>query len=282
VLLNELLVDFYAPTQGISERTQVLYAYTIGAFSKHLGRPATIADLNEMAVARFLTARVREKCPATAAKDRAQVRAIWEWAARRAMVPTFPAVRRIVVPERVPEAWTTEEFRGLLAAAALEQGTVAGVPAGEYWRALLLFLYETGERIGAVMQLRWEDVRGRDVVFRAETRKHGRRDTCRTISASCQEAICAIQGDSELVFPWDRVKTQLWYRMGRICKRAGLSNNRRSKFHRVRKTTASYYEAAGGSAQALLDHSSPAVTRRYLDPRIVKTKAASDILPAVS
>lgn len=84
------------------------------------------------------------------------------------------------------------------------------------------------------------------------------------------------------MFPWDKSYTYLWGRMGVICKRAGLSDNRRSKFHRIRKTTASYYQAAGGSAQALLDHSSPAVTRRYLDPRIVAPQSASELLPKVS
>jgi hypothetical protein len=69
--------------------------------------------------------------------------------------------------------------------------------------------------------------------------------------------------------------------MGKICKRAGLPQNRRSKFHRIRKTTASFYQAAGGSAQSLLDHSSPAVTRRYLDPRIVAPKPAHELLPKV-
>jgi integrase len=71
--------------------------------------------------------------------------------------------------------------------------------------------------------------------------------------------------------------------LNKILERAGLPKDRRCKFHKIRKTTASYYEAAGGSAQRLLDHSSPAVTRKYLDPRIVTQGVpAPSVLPKVS
>ena len=36
-----------------------------------------------------------------------------------------------------------------------------------------------------------------------------------------------------------------------------------------------------GNAQRLLDHADPATTRKYLDPRIVKTPQACDLLPSV-
>jgi integrase len=283
MLLKSLLSDHYAPINGISDRTIRLYGFTIGSFEKHLGRPAETTDLNEVEVARFLLARAKARCPATASKDRAQLHALWEFAARRSIVGEFPLIRRIVVPERIPEAWTSDELSRLLAAASATNGFVAGVPAGLFWTALLMVLYETGERIGATLQVRWDDVRNGMIVFRAETRKAGRRDTCRALSEQCQEALCAIQsGNSDLVFQWDRSYGYLWNIMGKICKRAGLPENRRSKFHRIRKTTASYYQAAGGSAQSLLDHSSPAVTRRYLDPRIVAPKPAFDLLPKIS
>jgi len=281
MLLKTLLSDHYAPINGISDRTILLYGFSIGSYEKHLGRPANTADLNEIEVARFLLARAKVRCPATASKDRAQLRALWEFAARRGLVDKFPAIRRIVVPERIPEAWTSDELSRLVAAAGATKGAVSGIPAGLFWTALLMVLYETGERIGAAMQVRWDDVRNGMIVFRAETRKAGRRDTCRALSAQCQESLCAIQSGSDLVFPWDRSYGYLWYVMGKICKRAGLPQNRRSKFHRIRKTTASFYQAAGGSAQSLLDHSSPAVTRRYLDPRIVAPKPAHELLPKV-
>lgn len=280
--LLELLTTTYVPLRGLSDRTTTLYGYTLAAWAKSLGRSPTLADLDEVAVARFLAARSRDVSPATVAKDRAQLVALWSFAAKRGIVDRWPEVRRITVPERVPEAWTAEEFRRLLAAATLEQTTLAGVPARRWWRALLLLAYDTGERIAALRALRWADVRENDVIFRAETRKGGRRDIARPFGDLTGLALEAIREPRrDLVFPWDRHPSYLWGRLGIILKRAGLPNDRRCKFHRIRRTTASFYAAAGGDATRLLDHSSPAVTRRYLDPRIVGGLSAPSVLPAV-
>ena len=57
-------------------------------------------------------------------------------------------------------------------------------------------------------------------------------------------------------------------RLGEIMERAGLPNSRLYKFHSIRKSVASYYEAAGGNATELLGHSSRRITKAYIDPRI--------------
>ena len=137
--LLELLDGFYVPLRGVSPRTEKLYRYTIQAYSEHLGHAATVADLEELTVARFLAARVREMAVATAAKDRCQLRALWEFAARRGLTDgRWPQIRPIRVPERVPRCWLTEEMQRLLDAARERQGTIAGVPAAAWWRAALL------------------------------------------------------------------------------------------------------------------------------------------------
>ena len=282
--LREFLRDTYAPLKGITDRTCELYEFTIRPFSKFLGHDATLADLNELAVARFLSSRSKTRSPATAAKDRAQLRAMWEMAARRGLVTTWPTMPRIVVPERVPEAWLAAEMTTLIQSAAQERGWVADIPAADWWQCAFLLGYETGERVRALMQLRWAQVRGRDVIFRAETRKGRARDILREISehtAQRLEGIRGRRGPEDYVLPWHTSTANLYARFSKILKRAGLPDNRKSKFHKIRKTTASYYEAAGGSAQRLLDHSSAAVTRKYLDPRIVKQAAAPDIIPKV-
>ena len=280
--LSDLLLSVYSPIRGLSERTERLYGFTLARWAGILGRPPTLADFDEIAVARFLAARSREVSPASVAKDRAQLVALWNFAAKRGLVDRWPEVRRVTVAERVPEAWTIEQFRRLLAAAALEQTTIAGVPARHWWRALLLLAYDTGERVAALRALRWEDVRDDDVIFRAETRKGGRRDISRPFGDSTGLALGEIREPlRDLVFPWDRHPSYLWGRLGIILKRAGLPHDRRCKFHRIRRTTASFYAAAGGNATMLLDHSSPAVTRRYLDPRIVGGLSAPSVLPAV-
>lgn len=279
--LTELLTDLYVPLRGVGERTERLYRYTIQAFGEHLGRPAEVADLEELEVARFLSARLRQKATATAAKDRTQLRALWEFAARRGLTDRWPQLRPIRVPERVPQCWLTEEMQRLLLAAGERQGTIAGVPAAAFWRAAILLLYDSGERIAALLSLEWSDVTAAGVTFRAESRKGQRRDIYRPISPETAAALEVIRRPRRLVFEWDRCYTSLWGHMGRICRAAGLPDDRWSKFHRIRKTTASYAAAAGLDAQRLLDHASPKTTRAYLDPRVVRPPAAPDVLPRV-
>lgn len=282
MLLKELLEEVYAPLKGISDRTVELYRYTIDSFGGWLGHAPTLADLDELVVARFLMHRTRERAAATAAKDRAQLRALWEFAARRRLVDKWPTIQVVKVPERVPEAWMTEEFSRLLEATSQETAVLDGIPAAKWWRAFLLVMYDTAERQAAVASLRWFGVRGASILFRAEDRKGQRRDILRDISEETQAALDEIRGvrkPSDLVFPWPLAKTYLWTRMSAILKRAGLPAGRRDKFHKIRRTTASYYQQAGHSAQMLLDHSSPAVTRKYLDPRIVRPVSAPSVIP---
>lgn len=284
MLLRNVLTEFYGPLTGICDRTIALYDYTLRSWGELLGRPPETTDLEELAVARFLQHRVRTKSAATAAKDRAQIRACWEFCARRGLCQTWPQVPRIIVPERVPEAWLIDELQRVIDSARQEPLTYCGFPGSLVFPAILLTAYSTGERIGAIMSLLCRDVRGCSVIFRAESRKGGRRDVFRDISVACADALLAVKrGPDDTAIPWDRHETYIYNRLDIILRRAGLPHGRRDKFHKVRKTTASFYEAAGGSAQQLLDHSSPSVTRRYLDPRIVKPQdSAPSMLPKVS
>jgi integrase len=277
--LDSLLREYYAPTTGISARTERLYGFTISAFGEFLGEQPTLEHLDELAVARFLSWRLRNRSAGTTAKDRAQLRALWEWAARHGMVRTWPSIRPVRVPERTPRAWMIDEFRRLIESAGEEPGEIVGVPASSWWRAILIVGFEVGERIGGLLSIEWTDVDSTGVRIRAEGRKGGRRDLWRPISPECMALVESIRTDRRLVFDWDRAYSTLWYHLGRICKRAGLPDDRMSKFHRVRKTTASYAAAGGLDPQMVMDHSSPQTTRRYLDPRIIRQRHAVDVLP---
>ena len=63
-----------------------------------------------------------------------------------------------------------------------------------------------------------------------------------------------------------------------VLRRAGLPIDRKRKFHCLRRTVASYYEAAGGNATEFLDHTTRRVTQAYLDPRIVPHADATRLL----
>lgn len=287
--LLTLLRDTYAPLNGVSDRTVRIYGFTLKAFGEFLGQESgdgyiepTVDHLEELVVARFLAHRLRTRSVGTAAKDRCQIRAIWEFLSRRGICKTWPLIRPIRVPERVPKAWLIDEFKRLLESAGEECGEIVGIPAAAWWRAILITAYEVGERIGGLLSIEWDDVAPNGITIRAEGRKGQRRDIWRGISPACYEAIMATKNERRLVFDWDKSYGMIWHDLGRICERAGLPNDRMSKFHRVRKTTASYAAAGGLDPQKVMDHASPLTTRRYLDPRIVKQREATDVLPKVS
>ena len=285
MLLIHILTDLYTPLRSLSEKSSYNYSCTISAFRDFIGHEPTLDDLDELTVARFLSNRARGRAVATAAKDRAQLRALHEWAARRKLCDHWPQYPPIRVPERVPQAWFSAEMQRLLDAAGKEQTTIAGIPGGSWWKALLMLAYDSAERVQALVSLRWRDIQGRYVLFPAETRKGGRRDVIREIgedTLAALEAIRGTRGHDDLVFPWPRTRSYLWGRLTIILRRAGLPHGRRDKFHRIRRTTASYYAAAGGSAQTLLDHADPATTRAYLDPRIVSGVSASSVIPRLT
>jgi len=67
-----------------------------------------------------------------------------------------------------------------------------------------------------------------------------------------------------------------------LLETAGLPTDRKSKTHRMRKSVASHMAARGHDACAALGHSSPEVTKCYLDPSIVGTVRPADVLPSLA
>lgn len=153
-------------------------------------------------------------------------------------------------------------------------------PGLAFWLALLFVLWDSGERINAVMGLTWDrvDLCHGWVRFDAEDRKGAGADTASRIAAETIAALRAIKRPRGEVFHWPYSQTYLFRRLGEIMQRAGLPNSRLYKFHAIRKSVASYYEAAGGNATELLGHSSRRITKAYLDVRIVGKASPIDVL----
>lgn len=283
--LYEWLTDYYAPLRNCAQRTIDLYRQTIDRYKDFLGRTPTLVDLNDITVSRFLQARLRDNLsPATVAKDRAQLAGLWNVAARRKLVPEFPTLPNIRTPQRAPIAWQMEQVATIFATIDQLRGKVGDYPARHFWRALLMTIWDTGERIGAIRQLRIEHLdhaRGM-LTIPAEVRKNKTRDLVIELSPETLFALMRIIDINEprrLIFVWPLCYTYLHDRYTKILKMAGLPSDCRSKFHRIRRTVASYYTLSGGNATQLLDHSNPAVTKKYIDPTIVRPSPPHSLLP---
>ena len=272
--LNELFEDYFKPLRlrGRSENTSRLYRCTIRSYERFLGRLPTVEqDLDDLTISRFLSARSENRSPYTAERERNQLVSLWRFASDRRIVesrPCVPANNRL--PERVPTAWSVESLRHLVSVAGATPGRVGDVPAGVFWKCLICVLYETAERISAIMGARVGDWQRPRLLVKAEYRKGGKRDRLYTLTSDTSDLVdflCRGHASSDNIFRWDRCWTHLWSRFGDVVKAAGLDGGRRAKFHQLRRCAASHYAAAGGNPTQLLDHSSPRITRSYLDPR---------------
>jgi integrase len=185
-------------------------------------------------------------------------------------------------PKRAPQAWMMEELSKLFATIDCLPGEVAGVPARLWWKAVLLSIYYTAERIGALMSLKYEHINFdmATMYVPAEFRKGKRSDKIFSLPPVIIESLRALgqRPDSDPLFPWNLTTCMLFKKLKTIHRRAGLPTDRRSMFHRMRRTAASWYKAKGGDPTQLLDHADAKTTARYLDLRICQTESPAKLL----
>lgn len=296
MLLRTLMVDQIAVLKNLSERTVELYGETLDRFRDHLGHEATLDDLSDLTVAKFLRWRAQQSnkrkgllSPASVAKDSAHLRTLWNWCAKKRMrrsdgeLLEFPDYARPRVPKPRPVAYTVEELQQLVTAAKHRKGyIVPGVPAAWYWPTKILAMFQTGERIGAVMAIRWNevDLERCSLTFLAATRKGHRETITRAISPELAKMMAPQRrAPDALVWPWleGRKLMSAYGSMRVLCRLAGVPYH---PFHSIRKSTASYLKRAGKSAKTQLGHSSEEMAEmHYYDERITGIESALDYLP---
>ena len=280
--LTKFFHDIYRPQRllGKSDNTTRLYLISIRNFGRTLTTEPTLADLTDLNLIRHIQ-RMRDagRSPATCNKDRAQLLTLWRHAHRLGLVAVYPNVPQLIEPIRTPEAWLAGDIARLFDAIDKQTGHFGRVPRRLWWRTLLLLCLDTGERIGAVRQARWDWLCGDWLRIPAEARKGGRRDRAYRLSVDTLGHLAEVRTRSPVdVFPWPYCPVYLWTLFGDLLKSAGLPSDRRHKFHMLRRTTASVVHAAGMDAQDVLDHQYRRTTQRYLDPRFAPNRQACDAL----
>lgn len=292
------LLDRYATLNNLSDRTIELYRGTISRFREFLqaesndtAREPMVSDLDDMVVSRFLRwrartpSRSRQKIvrPASVLKDRTQLVAMWNFAARKRLAAEFPALARMRVAKRIPRAYTADDVAKLIRTARQRPRVVGGQPAAWWWPTLIYAAFCTAERISALLSLRWSevDLDACTIVFLADTRKGHTRDIVRQITPELARMMRARQkAPGELVWNWDRVtRDSIWTSLKLLCQKAGVTYR---GFHGLRRAAASYTAASQGraAATALLDHSNPRLLEHYVDPAICPPERTSvDSLP---
>jgi len=296
--LRELLVDRVAPLKNLSDRSVKMYESTLDRFRDFLGHEPTVDDLDDLTAAKFI--RWRQSTvhdprrglisPASLAKDSAHLRSLWTWLAKKRWrrsdgeLIEFPDYARPRVPKPVPKAYKAEELARLVEAARHRRGLVAGKPAAWYWTTKLQAMFQTGERIGAILAIRWAqvDLERHTLTFLAATRKGHRETITRPISPALSRILATQQGQpAERVWGWldDRKILSCYASLRVLCRCAGVEYK---PFHAIRKATASYLKRAGISAKKQLGHSSEEMAENhYYDEEITGRESNLDYLPEI-
>jgi integrase len=281
MLLTEFLRLIYVPLRlrGRSPNSVRLLQHAVNQYGRFLGRPATLADLEDLQVARFLTHRGEAVSAHSVERERNGLLALWRLAADRGLLKLRPCVPGEPLPERVPRAFTVDELHRLAAVCRKQPGSVGEVPAAIFWLALLAVLLESGERVHAILHTPRDGWASPWLHVPAHVRKGRARARAYELSPMTAALLdTAAQHGGPLLLAWPYDQATLYNRWKRIAVAAGLGSGREVMFHALRRTCASHLAAAGVDATAYLGHSSDSITRRhYLDPRIVHGSARRPI-----
>ena len=221
----------------------------------------------------------------TIQRERVTLLTIWRFAYEEDLVDEFPKrIPKITLTRKIPKAWKLEEFEQILIAISKLRGEMreTGILRSVWWTSLVLSLYWTGARIGALLQVRTEDVSldDRQLILRADSAKTGEPQML-CLHQQAAEAIAKHYDlTRELVWPYPFHRRQIYEQLKAILKTAGLPNDRYRMFHAFRKTCFSLAYAHGSAeiARAQRGHRTD-MSRHYLDPRVANQRQAADVLP---
>lgn len=268
--------------RGKAANSSRIHLCVIRAFGRFLERPPTLADLDELTLARFLEHRAAiGRSPFTVERERCSLLAMARLAAARGLLPMVPEVPQGILPRETPKAWTVEEMGKLFAAAGRARGTIGTAPASLWWRAFLGVAWETGARVGELIEAPASGWRAPYLTVPAASRKGGAAGKVYKLSPQTIAVLERVRQDAGTLFPWPYCRATLQNRMKALVQAAGLDGGRSTRFHALRRTMASHLTAAGLDPTAALGHSSARITRLwYIDPRVAETgPKPCDVLP---
>lgn len=267
--LLEFLVEHYWPEHALTLKQSSFeqLRYSAESFGRHLGRPATIDDLDRLVLLGFLAARAQKVAAATVNKDRRSILCLWRLAADLDKCKWPTRIPKAKCPQTVPHTFSMDEIRRLVKAAAHFRDAT-------WWRSLLLALFDSASRVTAMLSVRIQDVNFSEATIRLrpETTKTNveqilaisPEDTAPAIAAQCLG-----RDPEELVWPWQHHRRRLFIYFRRLCESATppVALPRSKCFHSLRRTTATLI-ASNVSLEAAsrhLGHTDLKTTRGYVD-----------------
>lgn len=280
----DFLREVYLPSRiELSENYASLLESVVRKFSAFLGRPAELQDLNDTTVCNYLCEHRRQWSAVSTNDHRRMLLTLWRSAWDRELTTIAPRPTRIrKLPEETdpPEAWTEQQVAALMESASGQHGTVSGILACDWWASLLLTVYWTSCRIGALLATPVASYDGSGLLVR---KQKNHRPQWYPLPGGCCQAIERTQpGGRILLWPWPWHRNRLYIEMRRIIGEAGIpcASRGMALFHRLRRTTLSLCAAVDPAvAQRAAGHADYSTTvKHYIDPRVARGRSPADII----
>ncbi len=192
-----------------------------------------------------------------------------------------PKFRMLNEPQKLPSYVSGVDFAAIYrhCDTAKMPGDLPNTRSSDWWRALLVFGYMTGWRIGVILALRRERVDfelGTAVSLAADNK--GKRDEQIKLHPIVIEHLGRIKHFGPLIFPWNHNRRTLYTEFARIQEAAGIKLLCDDKhvhtrycyvygFHDLRRAFATMNadKLTADALQSLMRHKSYQTTQRYIN-----------------
>lgn len=270
--------EYLAKAAGLSPKT-LKETRTAFAHFRRLCKPGRVSKVTTAAVDAYKTARLTERglregttvSHATLNKELRHLRAALRKAKKWGYTREAPDVDMLRELGRLPCYVPPEHFAALYAACkAARLPRVQGIDPPDYWRALLVLIYQTGWRIEQVLSLCRGDLNlATGELFSAGEDNKGGRDVKLVLPALAVEHLGRLPSFAETLFPWPHRQATLWREFHRVQDAAGVKPERKPYygFHDLRRAFATLNadRLTPDALQRLMQHRDRQTTQRYIN-----------------
>lgn len=239
------------------------YAEQLRVLTKRL--PWTVQELTVKNIDGYLTQALHSLAPQTVQNHRRMLCTLRRAALRNGLLvdDCTSEIRRVKCPRPLPRAWSHEEIRRLLTAASEMPGGTTRCPWKILLPAWILVAYSSGLRLGDMLALKHESIRGNKVAL--VMAKTGRPHVVMLDDAALR-AIASLPLAGPRIFGDLVGRCVLIRAFRRLVKRSGMTGSGRF----LRRSSATYAAVAGMNPSDHLGHMTPGLAQRcYVDPVLV-------------
>lgn len=268
VTLREAFEKYYR-TPSLTSRTVESYENTFRHWENLTDDPS-FDEIDNITLHGFKAAYLEYNSPATFNKERRHLMAIINRMspAVRGNPDGLGIIDRIIYikpakeSKKIPRVATDEQLNAIYEACDLATWPTFAFGAVNWWRAVLVFLYNTGLRRNDFLELEVGEVSLSLNLIMFDAEKTGK-DQKLPLHQSVVDHFGKIWSNRKHVFPKPKGYKQLYRQWYAIQTAAGIPEDEHLTFHQLRSTCGSnLFEKSPGAAQEMLGHSSIETTRR--------------------